>query len=174
MIQLYIAQSLDGYIARENGSLDWLEQLPNPTKTDHDFTAFYEEVKTVVMGRKTYETILGFDLPWPYADCEAFVLSNSLNFELHDPSIKVASEVQELVQVLKAKPGNTWVVGGGMLIGAFVEADAFDELIITVIPIILGSGISLFPRMQVERWYTLYNAKPFPTGAINLTYRKRN
>jgi len=173
MIQLYIAQSIDGYIARENGSIDWLDQLPNPMKTDHGYTAFFEEVKTVVMGRKTYEAILAFDVPWPYTNCKTFVVSNDATYEVHHESISLTTDVVQLVESLKKQPGNTWVVGGGKLVGAFLKADAFDTLIITVIPIMLGAGIPLFPAIDIERWYTLYDAKPYPTGAINLTYQKR-
>ena len=76
-LKLYIAASLDGYIARPDGSLDWLEGLPNPKKIDYGYQKFYQSIDMVILGRVTYEEILGFGVDWPYGGCKAWVVSQN-------------------------------------------------------------------------------------------------
>lgn len=75
--KLFIATSIDGYIARKDGTLDWLDAIPNPDQLDYGYYAFYETVDTILMGRKTYEEVLGFGVDWPYPDCKTYVVSSN-------------------------------------------------------------------------------------------------
>ena len=86
---VYIATSLDGYIADRDGKLDWLESIPNPDGNDFGYSDFMENIDALVMGRNTYEVVLGFDIPWPYTK-PVFVLSNFLE--------SIPDELQEKVQ----------------------------------------------------------------------------
>jgi len=74
-IKLYIATTIDGFIAREDGSLDWLEELPNPNQINYGYTDFYATVDKVAIGRKIYEEVLGFGVNWPYEDCKTYVIT---------------------------------------------------------------------------------------------------
>ena len=114
---LYIAQSLDGYISDINGSTQWLHDLPNPEQSDYGFHDFLNSVDMVVMGRKTYETIQGFDIPWPYSNQRSYVLSSK---ELKNLPSAVEQlndfNVASLEKLKSESTKNIWLVGGGQLI----------------------------------------------------------
>ncbi len=142
---VYIATSLDGYIAGEDGNLDWLTGLPNPDGSDFGFSDFMERIDALVMGRKTFETAIEFD-EWPYS-MPVFILSNSMS--------SVPEKISDKAQILKGDPlslteylnGNGFInlyIDGGRTIQNFLKYDLIDEMIITRIPVLLGKGISLF------------------------------
>ncbi|MGB3849429.1 MAG: dihydrofolate reductase family protein [Tunicatimonas sp.] len=173
-IQLYIAVTLDGYIARSDGSLDYLHALPNPDQTDHGYRAFFQDVGTVVMGRKTYEEILGFGVAWPYANCQTYVITSNHNYE---PSTEATALLVEpllaaLNKLKSESEKHVWIVGGGQVITTLLNKSLIDEMILSIIPIILGEGISLFPGNPRETSFNLIKAEPFATGVVNLTYRR--
>lgn len=176
-IKLFIATSLDGFIAREDGSLDWLYALPNPNKTDHGYSAFLDGIDTIMLGRKTYEEILGFGLEWPYKGINSYVVtSNREYYCCQTPDTKVLNFIsQETVKTLRSdsKKG-IWVVGGGKLITALLNLRQMDEMILSVIPVILGKGIRLFPDSPLETQFDLITSEAFETGVVNLTYRKKS
>lgn len=80
-IKLFIATTIDEFIARENGSLDWLNERPNPEKLDCGYGKFFAEIDVLVMGRKTYEDILGFGIEWPYDNCKSFIVTSDPNYQ---------------------------------------------------------------------------------------------
>ncbi|NBC08920.1 MAG: hypothetical protein GVY26_17145 [Bacteroidetes bacterium] len=94
-IKLYIATSIDGYIARPNNQLDWLAKLPNLDKTDYGYQDFYAGIDTVVMGRKTYEEVLGFDVDWPYAECTTYVATTRKDYVLSTPNTELLPLLNE-------------------------------------------------------------------------------
>jgi dihydrofolate reductase len=150
---VYIASSLDGYIAREDGSIDWLMELPNPDKSDYGFSVFLERIDGIIMGRKSFETILGFD-EWPYSKpVPVFVLSNSLDKLPNKFSGRgeiVRGELKGILESLKVKGINNLYIDGGKTIQGFLKEDLIDEMIITRVPILLGSGIPLFSKNDLE------------------------
>lgn len=150
---VYIATSLDGYIAREDGNIDWLMELPNPNNSDYGFSVFLERIDGIIMGRKTFETVLGFN-EWPYLRTKpVFVLSNSLNALPDKLSAKVEivrGELKRIIELLKNKGINDLYIDGGQTIQSFLKEDLIDEMIITRIPILLGSGIPLFDKNNLE------------------------
>ena len=174
-IQLYIAVTIDGFIARENGSLDWLDALPNPTGLDHGYATFFAGVDTVVMGRKTYEEILGFGVEWPYSTCKAYVVTQDKNYQIQTKNTILLNELNtSQIELLKAETRqNIWVVGGGSLITHLLNLVVIDEMILCLIPTILSKGIKLFPDAPKETSFSLLKAESFPTGVVNLTYQKR-
>ena len=135
---LFIATSLDGYIAGPEGEIDWLFH-----DADYGYTPFFHSVDALVMGRKTYELSLSFG-EWPYGDKPAYVLTRRPPPD--DPRVKfVAGDVAGLVAGLGASGSqNIWLVGGSELVSAFMQAGLIDEFVISVHPIVLGRGIPLF------------------------------
>ncbi|MGB4588666.1 MAG: dihydrofolate reductase family protein [Clostridiaceae bacterium] len=144
-IILYIAMSLDGYIAGENGELDWLDKF-NDSKVFEKIDEFLMTIDTLIMGKGTYLKIVN-DLAkddWPYPGKRCLVLTSDLNIK--DERIEVIHEFKKsYMESLKELGGkNIWLVGGGKTIEAFLEEDLIDEYQITVTPTILGKGIPLF------------------------------
>ena len=150
---VYIATSLDGYIAREDGTIDWLMELPNPNNSDYGFSVFLERIDGIIMGRKSFETVLGFK-EWPYTKpVPVFVLSNSLNELPGKLPVKVEivnGELKRIIELLKDKGIDDLYIDGGKTIQSFLKQDLIDEMIITRIPILLGSGIPLFDKNNLE------------------------
>ena len=174
-IKLYIATTLDGFIAREDGALDWLHDLPNPNHIDYGYRAFFSGIDTVVMGRKTYEEILGFGVEWPYANCTSYVVSTEENYRPRTNDTSVLSRVDEAsIKTLKRNSRRgVWIVGGGQVITEFLNNSQVDEMILSIIPTILGKGVRLFPHEPKETKFDLIQAEPFETGVVNLTYRRK-
>ena len=172
-IRLYIAATLDGYIARENGSLDWLFEIPNPGNIDHGYKSLMENTDVVVMGRKTYEEVLGFGIEWPYSEQKTFVFTTRKDFSPKTAGTFLMDEVSESsVKMLRAESmKGIWLVGGGELVSHFLRCKAVDELIISVIPVILGKGIRLFIEGVPETRLRFIHSESFETGIVNLSYR---
>jgi dihydrofolate reductase len=174
-IKLYIATTLDGFIAREDGSLDWLMSLSNPKEIDHGYEAFFETIDIVVMGRKTYEEVLGFGVEWPYGSCKTYVLSSDPEYSDKTPQTQVLTELnaKQIAMFREKSQKNIWVIGGGEVITRFLNLGAIDEMILSVIPIILGKGIPLFPAEPKETSFSLVGAEAFETGVVNLSYVRK-
>lgn len=174
-VKLFIATTLDGFIARPDGSLDWLTEFPNPDQLDYGYGDFISTIDTVVMGRKTYEEVLGFGVEWPYADCAAYVLTSRMDYlpqtENTWPLNRLDRKVIEGLR--KQSKKGIWVIGGGEVISAFLEEGQIDEMLLSIIPVILGKGIRLFPNEPRETALTLHKVESFSTGVVNLAYRRR-
>ena len=169
---VFIAASVDGFIARKDGSLDWLTKIENPEKTDYGFQAFMDRMDAVVMGRKTFESIENFE-PWPYSK-PVFVLSGTLNpAEKNKPGVRIMNKSpKELVSDLNRQGLNNLYIDGGKTIQGFLTENLIDELIITRIPILLGSGIPLFGNDNPELKLRHIRTESFQNGLIQSTYRK--
>ena len=142
-ILIYIATSLDGYIARENGSIDW---LPESSETSYD--AFYKSIDTVIMGKTTYDQVLTFG-EYPYKDKKSFVFTRTS--KNNDDNVKFVSDIEKFVNDDFPGAGkNIWLVGGAKIITSFLKIGVVDEIIITVIPVLLGKGIPLFQNIENE------------------------
>ena len=142
-IMVYIALSLDGYVAREDGSVDWL-----PETAESGYDTFYKSVDTVIMGKTTYDQVLTFG-EYPYKDKKSFVFTR--NNQNKDENVEFVSDVEKFVK--DGFPGageNIWLVGGAQIITSFLKQGAVDEIIISVIPVLLGKGIPLFKNIENE------------------------
>lgn len=164
---VYIATSIDGYIAQEDGGLDWLERIPTPNE-DFGFKEFMASVDVLVMGRNTYEVVSGFD-KWPYHGKRVVVLSRTLE-SVRDEAELFSGSLQELVAKLSSEGVGHVYVDGGVTISSFMEAGLVNQMIITVIPIVLGKGIRLFNPMDREHNCSLTSAQPYPSGLVQLRY----
>ena len=159
-IILYIACSLDGYIARSDGSVDWLF-----TDQDYGYTAFLASVDTVVMGRKTYDQVLTFGL-YPYSGKTSYVVSRLLAGTRDEHVVFVGSDIAGIVRRLReGDGGNIWLVGGSELIDLFVRERLIDKFVVSIHPVVLGSGIPLFRHPGVETWLTLISVRAIHRAA---------
>lgn len=147
---VYIATSLDGYIAGEDGNLDWLTSISNPDNSDFGFSDFIKRIDAVVMGRMTFETVAEFD-EWPY-DRPVYILSNTLNSLPEKYSGKaevIKGEPSVVTQNLNEKGFSNLYIDGGKTIQGFLKQDLIDEMIITRVPVLLGRGIPLFGKNNI-------------------------
>ena len=142
-ILVYIATSLDGFVAREDGSIDW---LPEDSKSNYD--TFYKSIDTVIMGKTTYDQVLTFG-EYPYKDKKSFVFTRAS--KNNDDNVEFVSDIEKFVK--DGFPGagkNIWLVGGAKIIASFLKLGIVDEIITTIIPVLLGKGIPLFQNIENE------------------------
>jgi dihydrofolate reductase len=166
---LYIASSLDGYIARENGDIDWLSIAHTPNE-DYGYNEFIMSVDTVIMGRKTYEKALSFGIGFPHKDKRCYVLSRSArprdeNVEFYRGDIETL-----IADVRRQHHGNIFLDGGAEIVHAFMSRNLIDRFVISVVPVLLGGGIPLFLPGWKETKLVLYESKVFPSGLVQSVY----
>jgi len=165
----YIAVSLDGYIADADGGVGWLDDFQD---VEYGFDEFFAGIRTVVLGRTTFEQVLGFG--WPYAGRRGLVVTSREVDAAPDGVEAWRAGIAALVDHLRGlTDGDAWVVGGGRLQQAMLEADAIDRLDIFVLPVTLGDGVPLFPKTGRSLRFELDAATPLPAGMLRLTYRPR-
>lgn len=174
-IILYIATSIDGYIADADGSVDWLEQIPNPEKTDYGYGPFMENIDTVVMGRKTYEKVKSFDMEWPYSNGHTVVITSDRSYETDTPNTSILSTLNrasvERLRLQSTK--DIWLVGGGELVTSFLKMGTIDRILLFMMPIILGSGIPLFPGKGSPVDLHLVQSRTWNSGVVLLEYDRQ-
>ena len=164
-VVVFIATSLDGYIAGPAGEIGWLFH-----DQDYGYAEFYEGVEYIVMGRKTYETALSFE-EWPHPGKRTFVFTRTGGAKGRPDVSFVDEDVRSLVNRLKpGDGGHIWLVGGSELIGAFLEADLLDELVVSIHPVLLGSGIPLVRGASFSKSYRLKSVQEYETGLVQLAY----
>ena len=173
-IKLYIATSLDGFIAREDGSIDWLTDYENNSETDYGYSEFYSAIGTVLMGRKTYEQVLGFG-NWPYKEKKTYVFTRQKELLDHENDVEFFSGgIRNLVQQLKeSTEKDIWLVGGSQLIKSFLEEDLVHSLIIFIVPIILGNGIPLFDHIGKQIKLRTLCIEKYENGLVRVEYEVR-
>ena len=174
MIKLYIAQSLDGYIAQNDGSIDWLTKFSDENLSDYGYNDFISNVDTLIMGRKTYESILSFVIEWPYSEENSYVVPTDNSFIVTTPKTFITKLITEdfIAKIKSESKKNIWLVGGGNLILSFQKHDAIDEYYISIIPILLGNGISLFAPNTIDTKLMLCSFQSFESGIVNVIYKR--
>ena len=171
---IYIAQSLDGYIADKNGGIDWLSDIPNPENNDFGFADFIENIDAIVMGRNTFQKVLTFG-DWPYTK-PVYVISSSLKKipdELSDNVTILNSNPSELVKRLNQEGHKNLYIDGGLLIQSFLSEDLIDELIITTIPILLGGGIPLFGDLNNSMKFSHVKTEVLLNSLVKSYYKRQ-
>ncbi|MEP1032032.1 dihydrofolate reductase family protein [Ekhidna sp.] len=160
---VYIATSLDGRIADRNDGIAWLDSIPIPENEDMGYYTFTNDIDALVMGRNTFETVLGFDVEWPYQK-PVFVLSNQLQKipESHQgKAFLVSGALSEVLEQIHAKGYTRLYIDGGATIQSFLREDLIDQMIITTFPIVLGGGPSLFSAFPNELQFELVESKVY-------------
>ena len=170
-VVLYIASSLDGYIARENGDIDWLSIVQNP-KEDYGYGKFIKSVDTVIMGRKTYDMVLSFGIKFPHKDETCYVLTRSP--KPRDKNVIFYSgEIESLIADIRSSPGgNIFLDGGAEMVHEFMSRDLIDRFVISVVPVLLGGGIPLFRPGWKETRLVLRGSRAFPSGLVQSVYER--
>ena len=172
---LYIAASIDGYIAREDGAVDWLDVVAGEGE-DYGYGAFYETVDALIMGSNTYEEVLLLSPgEWSYAGKLSYVLSRRDLTTDNAEIVITADSVEDVVAQLKGDGMETiWLLGGGALTASMLAQDLIDEMILSIIPLTLGTGLPLFPRQgQGERKFELLETKGYGSGVVQVHYRRK-
>ena len=158
---VYIAQSLDGYIADKHGGIAWLDSIPNPEGDDMGYFDFANRVDALVMGRITFEIVCGFDCDWPYTK-PVFVLSNTLS-EIPEAylgkAFLVKGTLTEILAQINEKGYTRLYIDGGKTIQHFLKEDLIDEMVITTFPLLLGGGYSLFGDLHETLTFELTSSR---------------
>lgn len=171
---LYIATSLDGYIADKNGGIDWLATNVVSSEVDTSYEDFYNKVDTVIMGRTTFDQVTTELSPenYPYADSTSYVLT-SREASKKENVIFTNENVVNLVSTLKEEEGkDIFIVGGASIVQPLVEANLIDEYQLAIIPTLLGEGISLFGSIDQDVKLTATSAKVI-NNIVYHTYQKK-
>ncbi|KIC37779.1 dihydrofolate reductase family protein [Leisingera sp. ANG-M7] len=171
---VFIATSLDGFVARQDHSLDWLLKQPYAEDDDGGFAAFMDSVDGLVMGSGSFRTVLGFG-QWPYTK-PVVVLSSSLTGqdipeELKDKVRLSSADPADLMQELQEEGWTRAYVDGGRMVQSFLREGLIADLTITTVPILIGSGIPLFGSLDQDIDLQVDSSRILPTGMVQTTFR---
>ena len=172
-ITIHMVSSLDGFIAGKDGSIDWMQSKNTYEKgislTEEDIAAFLDRIDCYVMGARTYEQAL--ELGWPYGDVPVVVVTRR-NLKTDRTTVEFYSgDLDQLVQdYLKPKYRNIWMVGGAALAKAFIQAKLADEIVISIMPVIVGGGTLFFDFIGIEQALHLLDVKAYKDGMVELSY----
>lgn len=173
-LSIYIATSLDGYIAKADNDLNFLK-LVEKEGEDYGYAAFTATIDTIIIGRKTYDWVLKEigSSHYDNGEREVYVITRT-----GKPSIGktkfYAGDLSELVRQLKKENGkNIYCDGGAEIINELLKNDLIDEMVISVVPVLLGNGTRLFKSDRYEQQLILIDVKSFETGLVQLHYRRK-
>lgn len=169
-IIVHIAASADGYIARADDDLDWLTSRPAP-EGFYGMNAFMKTVDTLLLGRKTYEVSLRLGGKFD-AKTKTVVFSRQAPPADVPPGVEFErGDVGDVVRRLREQPGkDIWLMGGGELIASFLDAQAIDEFVVSVVPVFIGDGIPLIARRHRHVRLELQSVERFDDGLVQLHY----
>jgi dihydrofolate reductase len=170
-ISVYIAMSIDGYIARKDGSLDWLDRVGGFDE-DYGFQKLLNSIDAVILGRNTYDVAASV-LDWPYKGKKIIVLSNSLQ-KVRDEAELFRGDLTQLVSQLHEDGIKHIWVDGGVTISQFLDLQLVDWMTLSVIPVILGEGMPLFSVIGKEIPCRLVSSEAYPSGLAQLNYEIMN
>ena len=170
-VRVFLACSLDGFIAGPGDDLSWLPS-PDPGGEDYGYEAFIRETKAILMGRRTYDVAASFDR-WPYGDMPVYVATSRPLDPVAETVVPVIGSPAELLAAVRKRTDGAIYLDGGALIRAFVAEDLVDELTITIVPVVLGRGTPLFAGPASPRPLVLISATPYPDGLVKLHYVPR-
>jgi dihydrofolate reductase len=167
---VFIATSVDGYIARPDGALDWLP--PDDVVEEHGYNAFFASVDALVIGRKTYEVVAAF-AKWPYGAKPVFVLSTTLS-QVNAPDGAVCEVMSgtptEIARRLMQRGHQHVYIDGGETIQGFLEAGLIQRIVVTRIPVLLGSGIPLFGTLSRDIRLQHVATRTYASGMVQTEY----
>jgi len=157
--------SIDGFIAKKNGSVDWLDKYNN-TNEDYGYTKFYKSLNTIILGNTTYK-----QFPQEYKNKNCYIFSKQKQTQKNN-IIFINDKPENLIKSLDPKTNKKiWLVGGANLVNQFIKSNLIDELIISIIPDFLGSGIRLFENNNQELSIKIKETKTYKTGIVQIKYK---
>ena len=172
-ISVYIGTSLDGFIARKNGELDWLPGSDEGSDgQDYGFGAFFNSVDSMVMGRNTFEMVISFG-KWPYGNKRVIVLSSNqvrIPEHLQETVESRSSSPREIFEELDMSGAKHVYVDGGKTIQGFIDVGLIDEITITRVPILIGDGIPLFGILDNDKKLRHLETRSFENGFVQSKY----
>ncbi|MBL7709948.1 MAG: dihydrofolate reductase [Chitinophagaceae bacterium] len=169
---LYIAMSLDGYIAAPGDDLSFLSAVQQEGE-DYGYANFINTVDTVILGRRTYDWVMTQVNEFPHADKETYIITRTARSAIGNVQF-YTGKLSELITMLKKRPGKTiFCDGGAAVVNNLLENRLIDEFIISVIPILLGKGTRLFQEDKPEQLLTLTESRQFASGLVQLHYRRQ-
>ena len=171
-LKLYITTSFDHYIARANGDVSWLD-LPEYIIEGEDYGRqdFYNSIDTTIMGHTTYKIIKGFDKPFPYPEKKNYVFTHQQGLTGNDDIEFIDEDIASFVNRLKRQNGkDIFLVGGGQINQILLNYNLIDEIILNIVPIMLGHGVKLFHGVVKEKKLNLVESKHYPNGILQLKY----
>lgn len=162
---LGVAVSLDGFIEGPNGEYDWCF-----TDQDYGMSLFMQRIDALVMGRKSFEVAQAYDGPSPWSDAKTYVFSHTLKTVPNNTEI-IRGDVATEMERIKQLPGkDIWMFGGADLLGQFMQHDLIDEYWLSIHPILLGAGKSLFVPMDQRKKLRVLDYKVYDTGLVSVVY----
>jgi dihydrofolate reductase len=167
-IILYIATSLDGYIAKEDGNIDWLFH-----DEDYGYSKFLSTIDTIIFGRKTYEQVLTFG-EWPYSGLKTFVFTHQYLKPRNNVKFISGSVTKTVIHIKKQSKKNIWLMGGGNLITDFAKLQLIDEYQIFIMPIFLGAGIPILQEPVELKPLKFTKSKSYKSGVVELHLKREN
>ncbi|WP_443191253.1 dihydrofolate reductase family protein [Pseudomonas indica] len=167
----YVAASLDGYIARPDGRIDWLQPFEDSGE-DHGYKRFYANIDGLLMGRATYEALLAMGIDWPYPGKPCIVLTRAEHLPIASSDVRLRHDLpaEAIAELETAGCRRIWLVGGGSLAGTCYAAGLLDELVVNMVPYLLGAGIPMFAT-GLEHGLTLLDQRHFANGVVQMHYR---
>ena len=172
---VYIATSLDGYIADKHGDIAWLDEFENPEQNDMGFAKHMASIDALVMGKNTLDVVLSFGGEWPY-NKPVFVLSNSLKNvpeALKEKVFIISGDVSDVVSELNNQGYKNLYIDGGQVIQQFLKAQLIDEMVITTIPTLLGDGARLFGSLDQFQRFALVDSTVHLNALVQNRYRRK-
>ncbi len=177
-VTIHMAASLDGFIARKDGRVDWMEtndEFPNGETMDPAFVeAFLKTIDCYVMGSRTYETALNFaeqGFGWAYGDKPTFVLTTRDLPRIQDTVEFCSGDLAQLVNVrLRPAFGSIWFVGGGAVSGECLRLGLADEVRYSILPVLIGDGVQFFEKLDKDVALHLKEVKAYKSGMVGLCY----
>lgn len=171
--KVFIGTSLDGFIARNNGAIDWLVTFASP-EVNAGYEEFIKDIDAVVIGRGTFDTVLGFP-SWPY-EGKVFVLSTTMKQlpeKVKGKATLVSMKPRELLAYLSREGFSNVYVDGGKVIQNFLHEDCIDELTISRVPVLLGSGIPLFGYLEDDLKFVHVDTRVYSNGLVRSRYERK-
>lgn len=168
---LYIAMSLDGYIAQDEDNVDFLSIVDAPPE-DYGYADFTQNIDTVIWGRKTYDKLKSFNVDFPHKGKKVYIISRSKTGT--EPHVEFVSDVKALVENLKQQEGkDIYCDGGAEIVFELLKYALIDKFVISVIPHLVGNGIRLFKDGRPEQAIKFLKSITYPTGLVQLWYEKK-
>lgn len=167
---LYIAMSLDGFIATKDGDISWLSMVESPPE-DYGYHDFIQTIDTVIMGRKTYDKVLSFGIEFPHKDKKCYVLSKTKSGQDENVTF-YDGDIKELIEHIRQTEGkHIYCDGGAEIVFELSKQRLIDRYIVSIIPVLLGKGIRLFKESGVFQELELVRSNAFSTGLVQLEYQ---